>query len=58
MSLWSVAGNVFIICVIAIMVLFAVLACTYIVLAIKDAVDSYSRYKKTNENDEELCLKK
>ncbi|MEK7019866.1 MULTISPECIES: hypothetical protein [Bacillus] len=58
MSLWSVAGNVFIICVIAIMVLFALLVCTYIVLGIKDAVNSYSRYKKSNENDEEICLKK
>ncbi len=58
MVLWDVACNVFILCVIAIMVLFALLACTHIVIAIKDAFDSYSRYKKTKENDEELCLKK
>lgn len=53
MSLWSVAGNVFIICVIVIMILLAVLFCTYIVIHIKDAVDAYLRDKKIlDENDE------
>lgn len=60
MSLWSVAGNVFIICLIAIMVLVAVLICTFIVLSIKDLIKSYSGSsdKKINENDEEICLEK
>lgn len=59
MSLWSVAGNVFIICVIVIMILLAVLFCTYIVILIKDAVDAYLRDKKIlDENDEKICLKK
>ncbi len=58
MSLWSVAGNVFIICVIVIMVLLAVLICTFIVAGIRDIVDTCLRNKKINENDEKICLKK
>ncbi|MGN4788603.1 hypothetical protein [Bacillus cereus group sp. MYBK209-1] len=59
MSLWSVAGNVFIICLIIIMILLAVLVSTYIVICIKDAVDAYLRDKKIlDENDEKTCLKK
>lgn len=59
MSLWSVAGIVFIICVIVIMILLAVLFCTYIVIHIKDTVDAYLRDKKIlDENDEKICLKK
>lgn len=58
MSLWSVAGNVFIICVIIIMILLAVLICTFIVAGIRDVVDTFLRNKKINENDEKICLKK
>jgi len=58
MSLWSVAGNVFIICVIIIMILLAVLICTFIVAGIRDIVDTCLRNKKINENDEKICLKK
>lgn len=58
MSLWSVAGNVFVICVIVIMVLLAVLICTFIIAGIRDIVDTCLRNKKINENDEEICLKK
>ncbi|MDA2610072.1 hypothetical protein PDQ29_28175 [Bacillus cereus] len=42
MSLWSVAGNVFIVCLIAVMVLVAVLICTFIVLSIQDLIKSFS----------------
>ncbi|WP_170953379.1 hypothetical protein [Bacillus cereus] len=58
MSLWTVAGNVFIVCVIVIMVLLAVLICTFIVAGIRDIVDTCLRNKKINENDEKICLKK
>jgi len=58
MSLWSVAGNVFIICVIVIIVFLAVLICTFIVAGIRDIVDTCLRNKKINENDEKICLKK
>ncbi|MED1077696.1 hypothetical protein [Bacillus paranthracis] len=59
MSLWSVAGNVFIICLIIIMILLAVLFSTYIVVCIKEAVDVHLRNKKIlDENEEKICLKK
>ncbi|MEC1984460.1 hypothetical protein P9F15_29570 [Bacillus cereus] len=60
MSLWSVAGNVFIVCLIAVMVLVAVLICTFIVLSIQDLIKSFSGSgdKKINENDEKICLEK
>lgn len=60
MDLLSIAGNVFIICVIAVMVLVALLICTFIVLSIKDLIKSYSGSsgKKINENDEKICLEK
>ncbi|MCU5732803.1 hypothetical protein [Bacillus pacificus] len=58
MILWDVACNVFILCVIVIMVLVAVLICTFIIAGIRDIVDTCLRNKKINENDEKICLKK
>ena len=58
MNLEIVAGNFFIVCLIAIMVFLTVLACVRICLGIKMMFDDYRYISKKRDSEEKICLKK